>query len=48
MNDCIYSDFVSWYDTIYSARQNTNASVESELPEDNVENNDDTNSESED
>lgn len=47
LNDCIYSDFVSWYDTIYSARQNKNASSESELPEYDVENNDNTISESE-
>lgn len=38
---------MSWYDTIYSARQNKYASGESELPEDDVENNDDTISESE-
>ena len=47
MNDCIYADFVSLFDTVYSARPKKCESVESELPEDDDENNDDTMSESE-
>ena len=47
MNDCIYADFVSWFDTVYSARPMKCVSVESELPEDDDETNDDNVSESE-
>lgn len=47
LNYCIYADFVSWYDTVYSARPKKCVSMESELPEDDEENNDDTMSESE-
>lgn len=47
MNDCIYADFVSWFDTMYSSRRKKSVSAVNELPEDDNENNDDSMSESE-
>lgn len=34
MNDCIYADFVSWFDTMYSTRRKKSVSAVNELPED--------------
>lgn len=47
MNACIYADFVSWFDTMYSTRRMKSVSAVNELPEDDNENNDDSMSKSE-